>query len=54
MCNISYIDYSERSFIDLLNFNDITADKDSSNSDNKSDCESNASENKEVPSKKRR
>ena len=54
MCNVSYIDYSEGNFIDLLNFNDITADKDSSNLDNKSECESYASENKEVPSKKRR
>ena len=34
------LDYSEHNFTDLFNFNDITADKDSSNSDNKNDRES--------------
>ena len=49
-----YIDYSERKFTALFDFNNITADKDSSNSDNLSDSESNESENEEVPSRKKK
>ena len=44
----SYIDYSECNFTDLFNSNDITADKDSNNSDKESDSESNESVNEEV------
>ena len=39
------IDYSGHNFTDLFNFNDITADKDSSNPDNENDSQSNESEN---------
>ena len=48
----SYIDYFQYSFTDLFSFHDITADKDSSNSNNESDHESYKSENEEVPLKK--
>ena len=50
----SYIDYFQYSFTDLFTFHDITADKDSSNSNNEGDRESYKSVNEEVPLKKRR
>lgn len=49
---LCYIDYSGHNFSDLFNFNDITADKGSSNSDNESNSESNEIKNEVVPSKK--
>ena len=50
----SYIDYFQYSFTDLFSSHDITADKNSSNSNNEGDRESYKSVNEEVPLKKRR
>ena len=53
----SYVDYSERNFIDLFNisnYNLIDEDQHSSWSDNESDTGTNESEADEVPPKKRK
>lgn len=52
MTSVSARDIGSNKIRDLFNFNNITADKGSSNSDNESHSESNEIENEVVPSKK--
>lgn len=52
MTSVSARDTGSNKIRDLFNFNNITADKGCSNSDNESHSESNEIENEVVPSKK--